>query len=327
MAANKLNEYLLQAAFRRGYREAMGLSGAQGGAATGATVQAPQGGVGSQRAGNQRGGMASGGWLPAPTAPAVTSQGGPEDGRGGNFFGTIASGALGFLTGGPIGAGAAILGSLAGGGSNSSGQSSSGNAPALSADYNQAHQQALQGQGTVDPAVLQGAQSQGMAAINAQAQNSRDSLMANLASRGMLHSGVAATGLANVEQGRLSASSDLAQRLAEMAFAHRANAQQAALGREAGVMQQQAGIEGQMRVIDAQRPQWWETLAQAAVPIGQYLYQQQNPAPDVSALLRQVLGQPGGAPPAPGAPSGAAPYREYLPALPPGFGTAIQGWA
>lgn len=282
--ASKLNAYLADAARRRAFREAMGLGGAQPqqGQAQGQTQgQAPQAGVGSQRAANQRGGMASGGWLPpvqggGMTAPASSSGQPDGQGGGGGFLGALASGAMGFLTGGPIGAGAAILANVAGssgGGGRAGGPTNRTNRQ----EYLSQQNQALQGQ--MPEPMMQGAVSQGLGMVNAQAQQSRANLGANMASRGLVGSGIAAGGYADIEQARLGGIERLAQQLAQMAYER----QESAMGRQAGLLQQS-------RAIEASQPQWWETLAQAAVPVSQYLYAQQNPAPDLAGVMQSIFG-------------------------------------
>lgn len=282
--ASKLNAYLADAARRRAFREAMGLGGAQPqqGQAQGQTQgQAPQAGVGSQRAANQRGGMASGGWLPpvqggGMTAPASSSGQPDGQGGGGGFLGALASGAMGFLTGGPIGAGAAILANVAGssgGGGRAGGPTNRTNRQ----EYLSQQNQALQGQ--MPEPMMQGAVSQGLGMVNAQAQQSRANLGANMASRGLVGSGIAAGGYADIEQARLGGIERLAQQLAQMAYER----QESAMGRQAGMIQQS-------RAIEASQPQWWETLAQAAVPVSQYLYAQQNPAPDLAGVMQSIFG-------------------------------------
>ena len=285
----RLQSYLVDAARRRAFREALsGQSMMSGPAPTG---QMP-GGVGSQRAGNQRGGMTQGGQPPMRQPMMMPTQ----EGQGGGLnFGTLLSGGLGFLTGGPIGAGAAILASIAG--SSRSGGGAQGqqaqSTPSNRDAYNTAQGQALQGQ--LPPAMMQGALSQGMGLMNQQAQNSQQNVGANMAARGLTQSGVAANAYGEIEQTRLQGLAGLSQRLAEMAY----SGQQSAMGRE-------ASAQGQQRAIDAAQPEWWETLAQAAGPISQFVYQQQHPATDPIAALAQVLGM--GSPEAGDRP----PSRPYL---------------
>lgn len=299
--ASKLNAYLADAARRRAFREAMGLGGAQPqqGQAQGQTQgQAPQAGVGSQRAANQRGGMASGGWLPpvqggGMTAPASSSGQPDGQGGGGGFLGALAGGAMGFATGGPIGAGAGILASLLGGGGG--GQRAGGPSNRTNRqEYLSQQNAALQGQ--MPEPMMQGAVSQGLGMVNAQAQQSRTNLGANMASRGLVGSGIAAGGYADIEQARLGGVERLAQQLAQMAYQR----QESAMGRQAGMLQQS-------RAIEASQPQWWETLAQAAVPVSQYLYAQQHPAPDLAAVMQSIFGGGQAAQP-------ATPTRGYVPA-------------
>jgi len=282
----KLTEYLADAARRRAFREAMGMASPQpqGGGGGGAGVQGtqPQAGIGSQRGANQQGGMAQQSWLP-PVQPQAAGSSGqqPADGRGGGLnWGTLATGLVGFATGGPIGAGAAILGNLAGGGGGGQArqqQSGPSSTASRTSAYNTAQESALRGGGAIDPSILQGAFSQGLAAVNAQAQQGNEALQAQLASRGVLHSGILGSGLADIERGRLSGVAGLSQNLAQTALNYQTQAQEAAMGREAGMIQQQVGI-------NAAEPEWWETLAGAAVPISQYLAQRNQQPTDYAAL-------------------------------------------
>jgi len=295
--AERLNNYLADAARRRAFREAMG-AGSGGPSPQGVTQ--PQGGVGSQRAGNQQGGMTSGGWLPPLQSGGATVAQGPEDGKGGGVFDTLVQAAVGFATGGPGGAGAAILANVAGGGGRSSGGGSSGPTNRTNRqEYLSQQNQALQGQ--LPASMTQGAVSQGLGMLNAQAQRSRENLATNMASRGLSGSGIAAGGYADIEEARLGGVEALSQRLAEMAF----SSQQSALGREAGMIQQN-------RAIEAGKPEWWETLAQAAVPVSQYLYQQSHPQPSMADVLASVFGQQGQAPAAPTRGYVRPPYGEYI---------------
>lgn len=279
--ATKFEQWLMAHARQRGFREAMmgaGVQGQSGGGQSsggGGQKAQPQGGVGSQRSANQQGGMAQPGMFSPVVAPAAQRK---EDGQGGGgFMGTLLNAGVGFLTGGPIGAGAAILGSVIGGSRSSGG----GQQQATGGDmYQQLQSRALSGQGILPASLTQGALSEGLGLVNAQAQRSRENLGTNLASRGILHSGIMGSGLADIEGARLGALSSLGQQIAQMNM----QSQESALNREAGMVQQQ-------RAIRANEPEWYDYLISAAPAVGQYLYNQQNPQADLGTTLAQILGQ------------------------------------
>ena len=280
--ATRLESYLTALARQRGFREAMmgrgGGQPAQGQSGGGQKAQ-PQAGMGSQRSANQQGGMAQPGMLPGLMMPQQQAAG--KDGQGGGFgFGDLLNAGVGFLTGGPIGAGASILGSVIGasrGSSSSSGSSGATGTPSTGSTYAQVQQRALSGQGAMPSSLLQGALSQGLGLVNAQAQQSRENVGTNLAQRGLSQSGIYGSAMADIEGSRLQALGSLGQQLAQQQFQYSSQAQEGALNREAGMMQQQAGIR-------AQQPEWYDYLIQAAPAIGQYVTSRNQQPSDIAAL-------------------------------------------
>lgn len=89
---------------------------------------------------------------------------------------------------------------------------------------------ALSGQDTLPQAAQQRAFSQGMNTINAQTQNARQGLMANLGSRGLMQSGMMGRGLTGIEQQRLGSIGQLSTGLADQQLQAQREAQRAALG-------------------------------------------------------------------------------------------------
>ncbi len=94
--------------------------------------------------------------------------------------------------------------------------------------YQQYMGQALSGQSALPQEAYARALRQGMSAVNAQAQRSRELLQASLGARGLAQSGLMSRGLVDIERERLGGLSSLAAGLAEQDLAARRQAQQAA---------------------------------------------------------------------------------------------------
>lgn len=235
----------------------------------------------------QKGGTTQLGWMP----PAIRSK---AEGQGGfNLLGAIGSGLMGFATGGVLGAGAAILGSLASDSQRRrelrAARQTEQSVP-VSDTYREVQERALRGEGLMSPSMEQAQWRQALAALAAQAQRSRETLGANLASRGLLHSGIYSRAMSDVERARLGGVQNVALGMAQQ----RLEAQQRALDREAAAQRLQTQLAGQsamqQRALAAAEPEWWETVAQAAPAIGQYLAMRNQQAPDWRALVRELQG-------------------------------------
>lgn len=257
--------------------------------------------TGSRQRANQRGGQASprlagpghGQYRMALGLGPGGSQGlGAEEnrkqrgeGRGGGLGDWLPSilGAAGTMLGGPLGG---VAGGMVGQALRPPSRAAQPAAPAPQPGeaeaYGALQRRALSGAGTMPAGLYQQALTQGLAGINAQTERSRQNLARDLGARGLLHSGLYAGGLADIERGRLGALSSLQGGLQTEQWRLGQQAQEAAANRYA-----QALMQG--RQIEAQQPQWYDYLIQAAPAVGQYLGSRNQP--DYARLLREGLAE------------------------------------
>lgn len=139
---------------------------------------------------------------------------------------------------------------------------------------------ALSGRGVLPQSAWQSAFTSGQNAINAQAQVSRQQFNSSVGQRGLLNSGIASRGLADIESGRLGAMGDMATNLQLQNLEAARLAQQQAAGLLAGSVNQQAAL-------NANRPSLGQTLGDLA---GTYLqYEAMRNAPQFLGFLPATL--------------------------------------
>lgn len=290
----RLQDYLYQQGMLRGFREQMAQAGVQGGAGGAGGAKPPARAPGLSQQANQRGGSAYprtglGGALNKPPA------GGGDMQPKGNLLGTIL-GIGGTLLGGPVGgAVGSMVGGLVGGGGGGGARAAPQPTESERSLYQAYQQRALGGEGGLPEGYLQEALSQGMAGIGAQAQRSRETLMSGLGRRGMLHSGLYASGLGDIERGRLGAFGSLSAALRQQDMLARRQAQEAAAGRYS-----QRFLQTQR--IAAAEPRWYESVGPLMGAVGQY-YATRN-QPDYGPLYQALVASRGVAGPD---------FREYPP--------------
>lgn len=302
----RLQDYLYQQGMLRGFREQMAQGGVQGGAGGAGGAKPPARAPGLSQQANQRGGSAYprtglGGALNKP--PAGGGQMQPKSWLSENLPSVL--GTVGSVLGGPlVGAGVGMLaGALGGGGGGGGGGGAAPQPTESERSLYQAYQQrALGGEGGLPEGYLQEALSQGMAGIGAQAQRSRETLMSGLGRRGMLHSGLYASGLGDIERGRLGAFGSLSAALRQQDMLARRQAQEAAAGRYS-----QRFLQAQ-RIASAE-PQWYESIGPLASAYAQYRATRR--LPDYMGPLRAALGQ--STPTGPGRGVAGPDFTEYPP--------------
>lgn len=266
-----LDYYLDKQTRLRAYREA-GMAAQGLGQAT-AAPQAqgqgqgmPQGMLGLQQKANQRGGQ-------TPAGQGQASQGQQMQTKGLPSWAAPVLGAVGTIVGGPLGgvAGSMLGGALAGS-SRPAPAAARPPAPASESElYQQYQSQALAGQAGQPQGQLQTALRQGTATIQAQAQRSRETLMSQLGRRGLLHSGLLSSGLADIEAGRLQAVGELEAALRERAWEAARQAQEAAAGRYTGQAMQTQRIR-------AAEPDFWQSISPLLGAGAQMYFQSRQPS-------------------------------------------------
>lgn len=182
-----------------------------------------------------------------------------------------------------------------------------GGQPAIGTQYREYLQAALAGQQGLPEGYMQQAMQTGQTALSGQAQQSRERLFQHLSQRGMLRSGVAAGGMADIEQAKLAGQAQLAGTISQADIQARMDTQQRAAGLVSSLIaMREAGLAGsaqhqQSLLALAQQAQeaeargdeaTYSAIAEALMAYYQYKNPPQTPALPAPTPINYNLGLP-----------------------------------